>query len=64
MKGVQYLVDEHGEKTGVVIDLRENAALWEDIYDSAVEVARRGEPRVSFDAVKRHLRRLGKLRGK
>lgn len=35
LKGVQFLVDEKGEKTGILIDLKENAELWEDLYDRA-----------------------------
>ena len=32
MKGIQYVVDDSGEKTAVVIDLREYGELWEDFY--------------------------------
>ena len=61
MKGVQFLVDDKGNKTGVVIDLREYRELWEDFYDAALARARRKEPRESLSAVKRRLRRDGKL---
>jgi acetyl-CoA acetyltransferase len=44
MKGIQYLVDEAGNKTSVLIDLREWGSLWEDIYDVLVATARRQEP--------------------
>ena len=36
VKGVQFLVDEPGKKTAVLIDLRKNAELWEDFYDRAL----------------------------
>jgi hypothetical protein len=62
MKGVQFVVDERGEKIAVVIDLRKHRRLWEDFYDSAVARARREEPRETLAAVKRRLHRLGKLR--
>lgn len=62
MKGVQFVVDERGKKTGVVIDLREYRELWEDFYDAAIASARRKEPRESLAAVKRRLLRNGKLR--
>ena len=62
LKGVQFLVDEKGEKTGVLIDLKENAELWEDLYDRAVARRRAHEPRESLEAVKRRLRKAGKLR--
>ena len=32
VKGIQFLVDERGKKTAVVIDLRKNAELWEDFH--------------------------------
>jgi hypothetical protein len=36
MPGVQFIVDEHGCKTAVVIDRKKNANLWEDFYDRAL----------------------------
>jgi hypothetical protein len=56
VKGVQFLVDGSGKKTGVVIDLREYRELWEDFYDAALARSRRKEPRESLAAVKRRLR--------
>jgi hypothetical protein len=64
VKGVQFVVDEKGQKTGVVIDLREYKELWEDFYDAALARTRRREPRESLAAVKRRLRRNGKLRAR
>ena len=61
MKGVQFVVDAKGQKTGVVIDLREYKELWEDFYDAALARGRRREPRESLAIVKRRLRRNGKL---
>jgi len=60
MKGVQFVVDEKGQKTSVVIDLKEYAELWEDFYDSALARSRRHEPRESIESVKRRLGRNGK----
>lgn len=62
MKGVQFVVDERGEKTAVVIDLKRHAAVWEDFFDVAVAKRRQDEPRESLAAVKRRLRHAGKLR--
>jgi len=64
VKGVQFVVDEKGQKTGVVIDLREYKELWEDFYDTALVRARHREPRESLATVKRRLRRNGKLRAR
>ena len=62
MKGVQFVIDERGQKTAVVIDLRRHASVWEDFLDVAVAKSRQDEPRESLAAVKRHLRRTRKLR--
>lgn len=62
VKGVQFVVDEQGEKTAVVIDLKKHGELWEDFYDSAVANARRDEPRETFEWVKRRLSRRRKRR--
>ena len=55
MKGVQFVVDEHGNKTAVVIDLKQNAELWEDLFDNAVANSREKEPRESLESVKKRL---------
>jgi hypothetical protein len=62
VKGVQFVVDDQGEKTAVVIDLRKHRGLWEDFYDRAVAKAREVEPRESLASVKQRLNRQGKLR--
>ena len=61
MKGVQFVVNERGEKTAVVIDLRKHSEVWEDFYDASVARQRQGEPRETIESVKRRLRRRGKL---
>ena len=53
MEGVQFLIDEKGNKTAVLIDLKRNAALWEDFYDLALARARKSEPRETLESVKR-----------
>ena len=62
MRGVQFLVDDDGEKTAVLIDLKKNAELWEDFYDVAVAKSRAKEPRESLDSVRQRLRLRGKHR--
>ena len=56
MKGVQFLVDDEGEKTAVLIDLKKHAQLWEDFSDQALARSRAGEPRETLEAVKKRLR--------
>lgn len=62
MRGVQFLVDDDGEKTAVLIDLKTNAQLWEDFYDVALANARSKEPRETLETVKRRLRVTRKRR--
>jgi hypothetical protein len=48
MKGVQFVFDDKGEKTAVVIDLKKHSELWEDFYDAALVRQREDEPRGVF----------------
>jgi hypothetical protein len=60
-KGIRSTVDDNGKKTGVVLDLKAHAELREDVYDRAVARQRARELRVTLQAVKATLRRLGNL---
>jgi hypothetical protein len=62
MRGVQFLVDDEGERTAVLIDLKKNARLWEDFYDVALAKSRATEPRESLESVKLRLGRRAKRR--
>jgi hypothetical protein len=62
MKGVQFLVDDNGQKTAVVINLKRHSELWEDFYDSAVARSREQEPRESLESVKKRLSARGRAR--
>ncbi len=52
MKGIQFVIDEQGEKKAVLIDLTEWGELWEDFYDLAVSRARKDELEVSWEDLK------------
>jgi len=52
MKGVQFIVDDVGKKTAVILSLDEWGELWEDIYDILVSESRRDEPTVSWEDLK------------
>jgi len=52
MRGVQFVVNEDGQKTAVVIDLKQHSELWEDFYDRALARKRRREPREALASVK------------
>ncbi len=60
MKGVQFVVDENGQKTAVVINLKQHSQVWEDFYDTAVASGREKEPRESLEDVKRRIARRRK----
>ena len=47
MKGVQFIIDKHGNPKSVILDLSIWSDVWEDIYDiKAIEAAKQegGEP--------------------
>ena len=41
MNGFQFVSDEKGRKTGVLIDLKKHGAIWEDFWDGLVAESRR-----------------------
>ena len=61
MKGVQFIINDRGQKTGAVLDLRELGEVWEDIYDNLLAQERENEPRESLASVEERLRQQGKL---
>jgi len=60
VKGIHFVVDERGQKTAVMIDLRRHSELWEDFSDAAVARQRQNEPRETLESVKARLRRRGR----
>jgi hypothetical protein len=55
MEGIQYVLDDKGEKTAVLIDLKKHRELWEDFYDAALARERTNEPRESLESVKKRV---------
>jgi hypothetical protein len=49
MEGIKFINDESGNKTAVIIDLKEHAGIWEDFYDGLVSESRKNEPTVSWE---------------
>jgi hypothetical protein len=62
LRGVKYVRDAKGRRTAVVIDLKQNKALWEDFVDVATARSRAREPRESLAAVRGRLTRAGRLK--
>ena len=52
MEGVQFLINEEGEKISVLIDLSEWGDLWEDFHDIMVSRSRQNESEISWDELK------------
>ncbi len=53
MSGIQFVVDESGNHTAVLIDLKRIGDAWEDIYDILVSDERDNEPTVTWEELKK-----------
>lgn len=58
---LQYLTDEHGDRTAVVLPIHEYEKLLEDLEDLAVIAERRDEPVIPHDQFIAELKRDGTL---
>ena len=61
MGKAQYLVNESGQKTAVVLPVEEYEELLEDIHDLVVIAERKDEPTTNFDELKKRLEADGLL---
>jgi len=52
MRGVEYIIDESGNRRSVVIDLAAWGRLWEDFQDVIVAESRMNEPTVPWETLK------------
>ena len=52
----QYIIDENGKKTSVIIPFSEFIELLEDLEDLAVVAERREEPTISHEDLLKELR--------
>ena len=57
----QYVIDEKGRTTAVIIPVDEYEELLEDIHDLAIIADRRDEPAISFEKLKEKLKKDGLL---
>ena len=53
VKGVEFLIDDEGQKKAVLIDLRRHREVWEDFYDTLRVKERASEPREPLGEVKK-----------
>ena len=58
---VQFIVNEKGERTGVIVPFEEYEELLGDLHDLAVIAERRDEPMVPFEEMKKKLHQDGLL---
>ncbi len=49
MTGIQYVTDDKGRKTGVLIDLKIHGAIWEDVMDAIDAEARSDEKSIPYE---------------
>jgi hypothetical protein len=49
MNGIQYVTDDKGKKTAVLIDLKKHGAIWEDFWDGLVSESRRKEKEIPYE---------------
>jgi hypothetical protein len=55
MDGIQFLVNENGEKTAVLLDLKQWGDLWEEFYDILVSRSRAEEETVNWEDLEAEL---------
>jgi len=57
----QYIVNEKGQRTAVVLRIEEFEELLEDLNDLAIVAERRDEPTIEFEDLKSRLKADGLL---
>ncbi|MFH1906730.1 MAG: hypothetical protein ABIL11_05000 [Chloroflexota bacterium] len=57
----QYVVDTKGKKLSVILSVERYERLMEDLHDLAIVAERRDEKPISFDEMKRRLKKDGIL---
>ena len=57
----QYVIDDNGKKTGVILPLKRYEKLLADLHDLAVVAERREETPITMDEMKRRLKKDGTL---
>ncbi len=63
MTGIQFVTDEKGRKTGVLIDLKKHRAIWEDFWDGVVAESRLKEKSIPYEQYRTSRLKRTKTRG-
>lgn len=58
---VQYITNESGERSSVILSIEDFEALLEDLEDLAILAERRDEPTISHENLKKELKKDGLL---
>ena len=65
MKGINYITDSKSRKKAVIIDLKtlkEYDDQLEDLFDVIIAESRKDEPSITWEGLKKRLRKKGKLK--
>ena len=57
----KYIINEKGQKTAVILAIKEYERILEDLHDISIVAERRDEPTITFDELKKRLRKDGLL---
>ncbi len=57
----QFIIDESGNKTAVILSLEDYEELLEDIHDLSVIAERKNEPTINLEELKKRLKADGLL---
>jgi hypothetical protein len=57
----QFVVDDKGRKTAVLLSVKRYEKMLEDLHDLAVVAERRDEPTITLEEMKRRLKKDGVL---
>lgn len=60
-KSTTYIINEKGEKTGVILGIDKYEEMLEDLHDLRVFEKRKNNPTVPWGEVKNNLKQHGKL---
>jgi len=63
MSGIQFLTDEKGRKTAVLIDFKKHRAIWEDFHDGLIAESRRTEKSISYEEYRANRDKRDRRRG-
>lgn len=59
MSQAQYVIDQKGKKTGIILPLKQYEKLLEDLHDLAVVAERKSEKPITLEEMKRRLKKDG-----